>query len=80
MQEIFKLLIGVFILILGIPIGNILKKLTDDETVSGQKWFKLIISICLIGVIAGLFTGNDILLFSSAFIAIITSRNLIRNV
>ena len=39
-------------------------------------WFKLIILICFIGAIAFLILGNDILLFSLLFIAIVSSRSL----
>ena len=51
MQEIFGLIIGISILLLGIPIGNILAKSTKEELVEGKKWFKLIIGICFIGTI-----------------------------
>ncbi len=76
MQETIKLLIGVFVLFLGIPIGNYLAKITKEELKSGQIWFRRIIILSLIGVIIGLILGNDVLLFTFAFIAIITSRSL----
>ncbi|GBE20652.1 hypothetical protein BMS3Abin17_01394 [archaeon BMS3Abin17] len=76
MQEVVRLIIGVAVLLLGIPIGNYLSKQTKEELKSGQKWFKLIIIISLIGGFAGLITGNDVLLFSFFFIAIVTSRSL----
>ena len=78
MQEIIKLLIGAFILLLGFPIGSYLAKLTQDEQRQGQKWFRLIIVLSLAGAVAGLFLRNDILLFSFLFIAIVTSRSLKR--
>lgn len=76
MLEGIKLMIGICILILGIPIGNLLAKLTKEELKSGQKWFKLIIILSLIGGTGGLFFGNDVLMFSLFFIAIVTSRSL----
>lgn len=78
MQESLRILIGVFVLILGIPIGNWLSKATKEELGQGQKWFKRIVIISLIGVLVGLILRNDVLLFSFAFIAIVTSRSLKR--
>jgi len=76
MTEIVNLLIGIFVLILGFPLGSYLAKQTKDESRSGQRWFKLIIMMSLIGVLVGLILRNDVLLFSFAFIAIVTNRNL----
>ncbi len=76
MQQIIKILIGILFLALGIPIGNYLSKITKEELKSGQKWFKTIIVLSLILGIIGLIIGNDVLLFSCFFIAIVTSRSL----
>ena len=76
MQEIIKLLLGIGVLLLGIPIGNYLAKVTKDEMKSGKKWFRRIVILSLVGVIVGLITGNDTLMFTFAFIAIVTSRSL----
>ena len=78
MQQIIKILIGIFILALGFPLGSYLAKQTKEELKSGQKWFKLIIIVSLIGGAIGLFIGNDVMLFSLFFIAIVTSRGLKR--
>lgn len=76
MTEIISLIIGIIILILGIPLGNYLAKVTKEELKSGQKWFRYIIFIGLIGGFAGLIIKNDILLFTMFFISIVTSRSL----
>ena len=76
MKEVIKFLIGIAILLLGIPIGSYLAKITKEELKKGQKWFKLIVIISLIGAIVSLILSNDILLFSFLFIAIVTSRSL----
>ncbi|MFH1608364.1 MAG: hypothetical protein ABIA78_04490 [archaeon] len=76
MQEVIKILIGIAVLLLGIPVGNYLAKITKEELKSGQVWFKLIIFVSLIGGIVGLTIGNDWLLFSFLFIGIVTSRSL----
>ncbi len=76
MTEILNLIIGIVMLILGIPIGNWLAKITKEELTVGQKWFRLIIIISLIIGFIGLIIGNDIILFSFFFIAIVTSRSL----
>ncbi len=78
MLEILNLLIGLLVLILGIPIGNFLAKYTKEELKDGKSWFKLIIFIGLVGGVAGLIIGNDAIMFSFLFIAIVTSRSLRR--
>lgn len=79
MQQIFKLLIGVFVLILGFPIGIFLAKITKEELKPGKKWFKLIVILSLSGGLTGLIIGSDVLMFSCFFIAIVTSRSLKKN-
>lgn len=78
MNEIFRILIGILVLFLGIPIGNFLATLTKEELKSGRLWFKLIILLSLIIGVIGLIIGNDIILFSFFFIAIVTSQSLKR--
>tara|TARA_Y100000310_G_scaffold342839_1_gene447822 strand:+ start:2828 stop:3067 length:240 start_codon:yes stop_codon:yes gene_type:complete len=78
MQEIFILIIGILVLILAFPIGSYLSKITKEELKQGQKWFKLIIFVSLIGTIISLILKNDILFFSFLFIIIVTSRSLKR--
>ncbi len=76
MQQIIKILIGIAVLALGLPIGSLLAKKTKEELKSRKKWFKLLIVICLIGGVVSLILGNDALLFSLFFIAIVTSKSL----
>lgn len=76
MNELLTLLIGVGVLVLGIPIGKFLAKETKEELKEGQRWFTLIIIVSLIGGFFGLILGNDILMFSLFFIAIVASRSL----
>lgn len=76
MQEIANLLIGIVVLLLGFPIGSYLAKKTKEELKPGQKWFKLIITLSLIGGLIGLIINNDVLLFGFFFIAVVTSRSL----
>ncbi|GEM_PF-539446 len=78
MQEVIKLLLGIVVLLLGIPIGNILAKNTPEELKDGKKWFYLILLVCFMGSIVGLVFGNDVLLFTFLFIAIVTSRSIKR--
>lgn len=78
MIELIKLIIGIVVLVLGIPIGNYLARQTKEELRSGQKWFKRLVILSLLGVLIGLVTGNDVLLFGFSFIAIVTSRSLKR--
>mgnify|MGYP001592669054 FL=1 len=76
MQEMYNLIMGFVLLVLGIPIGNVLAKMTKEELKSGKKWFKLLIILSLIGALVFLILGNDALLFAFLFIAIVTSRSL----
>jgi len=78
MQEAIKLIIGIVVLALGIPVGKILAHYTKEELKDGHKWFILIIFISLIGGIASLIFRNDAFMFSFFFIAIVTSGSLIK--
>jgi len=73
----WKILLGILVLFLGIPIGDILSKHTKEELKSGQKWFNLIIIVGLLAAIISAIAKNDFLFFSFLFIVIVTSRNLI---
>ena len=76
MEDVIKIIIGILMIMLGVPVGNYLAKFTKEELKSGQKWFKIIIILSLIGAIIGLILGDDILLFSFLFIATVTGRSL----
>lgn len=76
MQQVVKLILGIAFLLLAFPVGNFLAKVTKEELKAGRKWFNLIIGLCLIGIIVSLVFMNDILLFTFAFIALVTSRSL----
>ena len=78
MQELYKLLMGIALLVLGIPIGNLLAKVTKEELKHGKKYFRILITLSLIGAVVFLILGNDALLFGLLFIAIVTSRSLKR--
>jgi hypothetical protein len=75
MQEIYKLLIGILVLIAGIPIGDFLARKTKEELKEGRIWFKSLAAVCLIGAVISLIFRNDALLFGLLFIAIVTSRS-----
>jgi hypothetical protein len=79
MQYLIKILIGIFILILGIFLGNLLARWTKEELKSGEKYFKSIILLSFIGTIVTLIIKNDILFFTFLFIIIVTSRCLKKN-
>ena len=76
MLEVYKILIGIGILILGFPIGSLLAHFTKEELKDGRKWFRRIIFLSLVGGLIGLLIGNDALMFSLFFIAIVTSQSL----
>ena len=76
MAQFINLLIGIFVVFLGFPIGNYLAKSTKEELKQGQLWFNIIIITSLIGILVALVLGEDALLFAFAFIAVVTSRSL----
>jgi len=78
MEQTSTFAVGIIFLVLGIPIGNFLAKSTKEELKSRKKYFKLMIILSLIGAIVFLIIGNDVLLFTFLFIAIVTSRSLKR--
>ena len=71
-------IIGFIVLVLGIPIGDFLAHYTKEELRSGQKWFKLIIIFSLFGAIVTIILRSDFLLFGFLFMAVVTSRSLMR--
>ncbi|MBU0958407.1 MAG: hypothetical protein KKB31_00535 [Nanoarchaeota archaeon] len=77
MNDLVKFIIGTVVLIIGIPIGNFLAKLTKEELKDGQLWFHIIIIASFVGAILSLVWRNDVFLFSFLFIVIVTSRSLI---
>ena len=70
--------IGLIILLLGFPIGNYLARITKEELKVGQKWFKLIVFVSILCSVVSLMILNDVLLFAFLFMAIVTSRSLIK--
>lgn len=76
MQEVLKIIISIVILCLGIPIGDILSKNTQEELKDGKRWFFLLILISFMGAIISLIFREDALLFTFLFIAIVASRSL----
>tara|TARA_B100000315_G_C14367388_1_gene491299 strand:+ start:76 stop:318 length:243 start_codon:yes stop_codon:yes gene_type:complete len=76
MQEIVKLAIGIFVLILAFPIGTLLAKSTKEELKDGKPWFKLITILSAIMAVVSLILRNDVLFFSFLFILIVTSRSI----
>jgi len=76
MEQLVKFAVGIGVLVLGIPIGDLLAKKTREELRPGRKWFALIVILSLIGGLVGLILRNDVIMFSFFFMAIVTSRSL----
>lgn len=77
MSEVINFIIAVVVLALGIPLGNLLAKITKEELKQGKLWFNIIIIISIVGAVYSLIIKNDYLLFTFLFITIITSRSLV---
>ncbi len=78
MEEAIRIVVGILFILLGIPVGKFLKKLTPEEMKDGQKYFKSIILVSLIVGTIGLILREDSLMFSCFFIAMVTSQSLKR--
>ncbi len=78
MQEVIKALIGIGVLVLGYFIGNLLAVKTKEEIFHGKKWFRIIVFSSLTAGVIGLILRNDVIMFSFFFMAIVTSRSLIK--
>lgn len=78
MQQIYQLIIGLGVLMLGIPIGELLARATKEELKKRKNLFKILIILSLAGAFIFLILRNDTLLFGLLFIAIVTSRSLKR--
>ena len=76
MQDLTKILMGIIVLFLSVFVGNLLAKFTKEELKTGRGWFRIIIILSLIIGVVGLIIGNDVLMFTMFFIAIVTSRSL----
>jgi len=76
MEEIYLVFIGMGVLALGILIGEVLARVTEDEIGKGQKWFKTIVIVGILGAIVTLIFKNDFIFFGFLFMAIVTSRSL----
>lgn len=75
-EEMLKLTIGIFVLILGIPLGKLLSKITLEEMGIGKPWFKIIVLISFIGGMICLFLKKDFLMFGFFFITIVTTQSI----
>ena len=75
-MEYINFVIGIGVLIVGWFLGELIAKNTSEELQKGQKWFKLIVALSLIGALASLFFVNDVLLFTFLFMAIVASRSI----
>lgn len=76
MTATINIVAGLIVLGLGFPIGNLLAKTTKEELKAGRFWFSIICILGLLGTLTGLMIGDDAVLFTSAFIAIVASRSL----
>lgn len=76
MQELYQILIGIGVLILGVPLGNMLAKATKEELKKRKNLFKTLIVLSSVGAVIFLILGDDALLFGLLFIAVVTSRSL----
>lgn len=71
------LIIATAILLLGIPLGRILRSFAGkDEIKTGQKYFKAIIALSILGIVISLIFQKMDLTFSFTFILVATRESL----
>lgn len=76
MRELIKYLLGFGILVLGYFLGLGLRKITMDEQKQGKIYFKILAIISVLLSFTGLILRKDWMLFTFAFIAIVTAPSL----
>lgn len=76
MNEIYQFFLAGIVLIFGIPLGNFLAKITEEELKEGKKMFKILICLCSCFIVISIFLKNKILFSSFLFMTIIISRSL----
>lgn len=78
MEESIKIIIGTVFMIMGFPIGSLIRRLTKDELKKGQTWFRGIILVGMLGSVISLILNNDVLFFTFLFTIAVTSRSIIK--
>jgi RsiW-degrading membrane proteinase PrsW (M82 family) len=68
--------LGILILILAFPIGVLLARFTKEELKSGQKYFKVLIGVCVFGLIVSLIIQKIELVFMSLFTGIVAGMSV----
>lgn len=76
MEEVYSILLSIGILVLGIPIGKLLARMTKEELSSGKKWFMILIMVSFVGAIISLIIKNDPLMFTFLFMIVVTSQSI----
>lgn len=69
----------ILILVLAIPVGLLISYMTKEELISGRKWFKFILVVCVVLGIWFYFKELNYLVLTFAFIFIITLISLIKS-
>ncbi|MEK6891013.1 MAG: hypothetical protein AABX03_02650 [Nanoarchaeota archaeon] len=70
-MDLYKIVLGVIVLIWAVPLGLILRAATEEELKSGSKYFQILWSLSIISIIAFIFFIKDeILLYSLVFISV----------
>ncbi len=76
-MQYLNFIIGIIVLILGVPIGNFLAQKAKEEVRQGQRWIRALAFVGLVGALASLIKGDDVWLFSFAFISVVSSRSIL---
>jgi len=74
-----NLILNAIVLILAIPVGFLIAYLCRDELIQGRKWFQSIIVLCFLGAICFFIIGNQVVVFSFAFLAIVAFISMLKS-
>ncbi|MCX8193816.1 MAG: hypothetical protein N3G19_00400 [Candidatus Pacearchaeota archaeon] len=72
-MNVWQIIVTITVALLGYPIGLIIAKLADDELLQGKKWFKLIVSVCILAIVVSIIVVEEtetLLFFIASFIFI----------
>ncbi|MEM4230477.1 MAG: hypothetical protein QXF25_01205 [Candidatus Pacearchaeota archaeon] len=73
-----KLILISFVLLTSIPVGLLIAWLTQEELNAGKKWFKIIGSAGILGIIISFVLRQYVLTLTFAYIAIVAGISFIK--
>lgn len=73
------MLLQIILIGIGIGIGFLIARLARDELVEGRPYFKILIIVCIIGVIGSWIYGKSVWAWMFGFIEIVTLVSFVKS-